>query len=520
MREPQIVWFKRDLRIQDHPPLTLAAERGPVAAIYIVEPSIIRAPDFDARHWGFLRESLRELDDSLRGRGCRLLVLKGEAVETLEFVRRETGARRLWSHEETGNHRTFERDRAVGRWAREQRVDWREIPNNGVVRRLTDRNRWHTHWEARMRAPASPPAGVDGEFPGCERVIARAYRRIPTAKEMELQSIADGEFQRGGEALAHATLASFLAERGANYSKEMSSPLTAERACSRLSPYLAYGCLSMRQVVREARARCQAIKHEGGSLPGGGKFRLGAVKSFLSRCHWHCHFIQKLERAPSIEWRNFHRGFDGMREDEVDPDRLAAWIEGQTGYPFVDACLRSLRATGWINFRMRAMLTSFAAYDLWLDWRAIRDPYARMFTDYEPGIHYSQLQMQSGVTGINSLRIYSPVKQGYDHDPDGEFVRRWVPELAGAPKDWIHEPWKAPGAERRVTRYPRPMVDHQEAVRFARQRISAVRRREGFREEAQRVYQMHGSRMNRENRGLSRKRNNDDRQGSLALGDG
>lgn len=181
--------------------------------------------------------------------------------------------------------------------------------------------------------------------------------------------------------------------------------------------------------------------------------------------------MQKMEDEPEIEFRNFVRSFDGLREEHWNEEYFAAWCEGRTGYPLVDACMRALRATGWINFRMRAMLVSFASYHLWLHWLRPAAFLARQFTDYEPGIHYAQFQMQSGTTGINTLRIYSPDKQLADQDPEGEFVRRWVPEGAG-----------------------KRIVEHAEAYALARARMREFRGRPEMRAEARVVQAKHGSR--------------------------
>ena len=224
------------------------------------------------------------------------------------------------------------------------------------------------------------------------------------------------------------------------------------------------------------------------------------MASFNKRLHWNGHFIQRLELQPELEFTNMSRTMDGLREDDFNEDYFTAWCEGQTGYPMVDACMRYLRAHRWINFRMRAMLTSFASYHLWLDWRRTSVFLARQFTDYEPGIHYSQIQMQSGTTGINSVRIYSPIKQALDHDPEGIFIRRWVPELASVPTEHVVEPHKMTAAEQDRygciigTDYPAPLVDHKEAVKDAKSRVYAFRRKDGARSEAKQVYERHGSR--------------------------
>ena len=163
-----------------------------------------------------------------------------------------------------------------------------------------------------------------------------------------------------------------------------------------------------------------------------------------------------------------------------------------TGYPMVDACMRALTDTGWLNFRMRAMLMSVASYHLWLHWRKPALHLANLFTDYEPGIHYSQVQMQSGTTGINTLRIYNPIKQGLDHDPDGVFIRRWIPELRDMDSALIHTPWDAPS---QMNGYPMPIVNEKSARKFAADTIYGLRKHNAaHKETAQNIVKKHGSR--------------------------
>ena len=266
----------------------------------------------------------------------------------------------------------------------------------------------------------------------------------------------------------------------------MSSPILGESGCSRLSAHLAWGTLSMREVVHATSDRRAALADDASAAA---KAWRASLTAFVGRLHWHCHFTQKLETEPAIEWEPTARAYAGMRPP-APPAIVAAYAEGRTGFPFVDACMRQLRATGWINFRMRAMLMSFACYDLRIPWQTAGNVLAKLFTDYDTGIHWPQAQMQSGEIGINTLRIYSTVKQGRDHDADGAYIRRWVPELADTTGDSVHEPWNYGG----VVGYSPPLVDRQVTVKAARDAIWAIRRTDAARLEAADILERHGSR--------------------------
>jgi deoxyribodipyrimidine photo-lyase len=471
MTATALVWFKRDLRVRDHAPLAQAQGFERAAVLYVIEPAWLASAECDPQHVDFALRCLAPLQADLAARGLPLLVRVGALPEVLAALRREIGFTHLFSHQETGPGWTFERDRAVGRWCRDAGVAWTETPQTGVVRGLKCRDGWAARWARTMGATA---AKLDGGF---RAPSGLAPSPLPSPADLGLATHAR-PLPEAGEAAAHALLDDFTAGRARGYRRALSSPLTAEHGCSRLSAHLAFGTLSMRQVHQATEASIA------GASAAGDRALAYGLRGLAGRLRWHCHFMQKLEDEPAIEWRNFSRAHDGLRPGDGDPEaalhgadreRFEAWCEGRTGFPMVDACMRSLRATGWLNFRMRAMLVSFAAYHLWLHWRQPGQFLARQFLDFEPGIHWSQMQMQSGTTGINTLRIYSPAKQARDHDPGGAFVRRWVPEV-GTPA------------------YPPPIVDERAALARARERLYALRRTESARAEAAAIQQRHGSR--------------------------
>ncbi|MGF1456439.1 MAG: FAD-binding domain-containing protein [Alphaproteobacteria bacterium] len=514
-----MVWFKRDLRVGDHAPLHGAAQAGPVLPLYIVEPELWCQPEHSGRQWAFITECLTELRRDLASLGQPLIIRVGQAVEILSDLA-DRGAASLWSHEETGQMWTFERDKAVAHWARARGLPWHEIPQHGIIRPLKTRNGWAGKWDRRMGKPVTPiPAlkPVEGIEPG----------PIPSADDLGLAPDPCPERQSGGREAGLDSLYTFLHERGRDYRKAMSSPNTAFTACSRLSPHFAWGTVSIREAYQAARERQDSLRAD--ASPDTLPWRQ-SIDSFIGRLHWHCHFMQKLEDETRIEFENLHRGYDGMREDGFDRSRFEAWCAGETGLPFLDACMRTLNRTGYLNFRMRAMVMSCSSYHLWLHWREPSLFLARQFTDFEPGIHYPQSQMQSGTTGINTVRIYNPVKQGKDHDPDGRFIRQAIPALESVPDKYIHEPWKMPAGVakdcgvRMGSDYPDPIIDPVAAARAAKEKVYAARRGPAFRDEADAIQAKHGSRKSgmsqvSDRRGAARRKQADKDQMAMDLGD-
>ena len=488
-----IVWFKRDFRLEDHAPINaVATSNNDFLGIFIVEPSRLREQDTDPIHVDWEIKCAVELQSRIRKLGGEMLILHDEVINAFEKLKTKYLILNVYSHEEIGTEWSYHRDIKFGKWCKTNKLNWKEFPTNAVVRKLNNRDNWYKLRTERLGQeiiPAPTKLKFDNELEMDSISSVREIGIIPRELRDEYKP---GEFK------AKKNLDTFLNERGMNYRYEMSSPITGENSCSRLSHYISAGCITIKQITKIANKRVAYLKTL--EKTDSRKKWIASINSFKSRLAWHCHFIQKLELQPTLGSKAMNYILDKRLKRELNSERFDRWSKGDTGWPFFDACMRQLIATGWINFRMRAMLMSVASYTLWLPWKETGNYLARQFIDYEPGIHWSQVSMQSGTTGINTIRAYSILKQSTDHDPDGVYIRKWVPELRNIPTHYIHEPWKMTGEMQSQLKcvigddYPLPIIDEKKSRLEGVNRSYKARGNPEVRKTSRRINKKHGSR--------------------------
>lgn len=476
-----IVWFKRDLRLEDNEAITNALASGKkTLLLYTFEDLLIEDNHYSERHWNFIKESIKDLNQQLKPYNTKVFAVRADIIKTINLLLTKYNIKHIYSHQETGILVTYNRDKAFKRFCKNNLITWEESINNGVRRGLKDRTNWKALCNAYFEVEPLQFLPETNQLLSIED-IKHLENLIKTPS---LETPSETLFQKGGRTTGLKYLKSFLEKRHVNYMFHISKPLLARTGCSRISPYLAWGNLSIREVYREAYLLKKTASNK------------KALEAFMSRLRWQSHFIQKFEMEHTMEKESINKGFHKLKKS-VSIQYQEAWKKGMTGYPLIDACMRCLNETGYLNFRMRALVVSFFTHNLWQPWQDCSQHLSRMFLDFEPGIHFPQLQMQAGETGTNMLRIYNPVKNSLEHDPDAEFIKKWVLELKALDTPFAHEPYLMTEMEQQFNNftlgkdYPFPIVDIEETRKKASNTLWNFRKHKKVRSESARILKTH-----------------------------
>ena len=457
-----IYWFRRTLRLDDNAGLLAAAGAGKsVIPVFILDPAILTRDTTGTARTAFLFETLAALDADLRERGGRLIIRHGEPVEELTRLARETGAGAVYfARDYTPTSRA--RDKAVKEALRAQGVAVETFSDHLLVEPDDVRTKtgqvytvFTPYKRVWLEQPIAPPRDAPARIATPADVASEAIPTVPASVGVPGETH-QTPMVHGGEADGRRWLDDFLERQVREYDTQRDLP--AAEGTSRLSAYLRMGVVSPRRVF----ARVKAKRRDFAVGRGGG------ADTFVSELAWRDFYYAILYHFPYVAGGAFRTQYNEVQW-ENNPDYFAAWCAGKTGYPFVDAAMRQMNTEAWMHNRARMVVASFLCKDLLCDWRLGEKYFMQQLVDGDQASNNGGWQWAAG-TGTDAqpfFRIFNPVSQGEKFDPDGAYVKRWIPELARIPAKFIHRPWELSAAEQEVVGcvlgrdYPRPIVDHK-----------------------------------------------------------
>jgi deoxyribodipyrimidine photo-lyase len=427
-----------------------------------------------------VKESLTDMNKKLSIFDTKILVVRSEIIKVLQVLQQRFKVTHIFSQQETGIDVTYERDKLFKRYCDQNLITWVESVSNGVQRGLQNRDTWNTMWENYMQESILEFKPKKKQLFNLGEIKQIGYQfLIP-----KLETKKNNQFQKGGTEEGLQYLNAFFESKKNSDPANIFVPHNSNYTGGRISPYLAWGNLSTREVWNVAKKVLAKSNHS------------EAIESFMKRLKWQAHFIQKFEMEERIQYKSINAAFEHIDKPTFE-NLQNAWKIGKTGVPLVDAAMRCLVKTGYVNYKMRALLASFFTHYLWQPWQDASKHLSRSFLDFEPGIHFSQIQMQSCETGVNPIKLQNPIEVGKKYDPQGLFIKKWLPELSNLPVKFVHEPFKMTAVDQYMENfktgvdYPYPIINIQEAENNAYEKMSAIRERFQTKIENDRIMEKH-----------------------------